>query len=155
MAHSLHASKIFASLYPNAFTIGVKFGEARYDSEREEVTFVPNKDKVYTYATDYDVKIGELGIVESPYNGFVVVQIVRVDEGLDFSQFGNFVHLKWLVNCVDVTEYVTLRYKLRTFNDMVRKAEQAEEQSKAIKVLDEYESEEAKRIVREMKKLFR
>lgn len=154
-SHSKHASKIFASLYPNAFTVGVKFGEARYDSDKDEVHFIANKDKVYTYATDYDVKYGELGIVESPYNGFVVVQIVRVDNGLDFSQFGKFVNLKWLVDCVNVEDYVKLKHKLDKFNEMIRRAEVAEEQSKAVQVLDEFESAEAKAIVREIKKLFR
>lgn len=120
-----HSSKLFAQMNPNAFTVGVKFGEARYNSEEGLVTFVENYHKEYTYATEYDLKLGELVLVETPRHGFSVAQVTRVDDFLDVTQFNRFNELKWVVDAVHVEDYVKTRRQLTHFGDLARKAHAA------------------------------
>lgn len=150
-----HSSKLYAQMNPNAFTVGIKFGEARYYSETGVVGFVENYHKEYTYATEYDLHIGELVLVETPRNGFAIGQVTRIDDFLDVTQFSKFDQLKWIVDVVNVDDYVATRHQLQQFDTLARKAHAAERSSKAAKVFDDFESQEAQDYVKQMRKLFK
>lgn len=69
------------------------------------VKFDENAHKVYYYKTLLDFEVGDKAIVDSPYEGLVIVDVVEVKSALQVD--GNF-RYKWIVNKVDLTEYQRL-----------------------------------------------
>lgn len=76
-----------------------------------EVKFNENS-KNYAYKTFEDFEVGDTAIVDSPYNGLVTVEIVKVHT---FSEYGQDFKLKWIIQKVCTENYeriITMENKL-------------------------------------------
>lgn len=80
--------------------------------------------KDYRYKTFFDVKEGDLAVVDSPSDGPVVVKVTDVLSPMEFS--GDY-SLKWLMSVVDVEGYDNLkaldRKVTKTVNQLKHKRE--------------------------------
>jgi len=65
----------------------------------------PTGNRLYTYKTAYDVKPGDYVIIDSPFNGLVVVKVHKVIEASELNP--NF-EVKWVVQTIDTTHYAML-----------------------------------------------
>lgn len=58
----------------------------------------------YTYKTRLELAVGDKVVVDTPSNGFQVVDVVRIDDEPDF-EVDSLIDYKWIVCKVDVTEH--------------------------------------------------
>lgn len=86
------------------------------------VTFVANGQygqnaKQYEYLTEYDVKKGDIAVVDSPQDGFVTVKIQSVNEGAIGKAS------KFLIQVVDDTEYLLQVERRQKRAEIIRRLE--------------------------------
>lgn len=84
--------------------------------------------KQYEYLTEYDVKKGDVAIVESPSDGLVTVDIVSVTEGAAGKA------TKYLVQIVDTSDYVAAAARRAKRADIVRQLDIKKRQVEELQV---------------------
>jgi hypothetical protein len=84
------------------------------------VTF-PNSDKQYTYKTTFDVEVDDRVIVDSPFNGLVVVTVIDVKSIFEVDHDVSF-RFKWIVQKVDTKAYEKAEELESTLLQAVNKA---------------------------------
>ncbi len=101
-------------------TVGVKFKSGNAGNSYGA--------KIYEYITEYDVKKGDVAVVESPSDGFVTVDIVTVTEG------ANGKATKYLVQIVDPTDYIAGAERRAKRAAIVRQLEAKKKQVEELQV---------------------
>lgn len=101
-------------------TVGVKFKSGNAGNSYGS--------KIYEYLTEYDVKKGDVAVVESPSDGFVTVEIVTVTEGTKGKA------TKYLVQIVDPSDYISGAERRAKRAAIVRQLEAKKKQVEELQV---------------------
>ncbi len=101
---------------------------AMQEAQTVSVMFKGTTNKQYTYKVpkDWEVKVGEFLVVDSPVEGFTVVEVKEVNEDYDIDITAKFTY-KWAVckiNAAAYQEKVEAEKKnAKIFKELQRKAE--------------------------------
>lgn len=124
-------------------------------AENENFKFVVARfngaSNTYTYKTTLDLQVDDFVVVETPSNGFQVVQVVEVASADEF-ELTYSGKLKWVVSKVDTDYYEEVRTMEREANKHLNKAKRIKARREHLAALTEELGEEE---LNEVKKLVR
>ncbi len=124
-------------------------------AENENFKFVvarfANATNTYTYKTVLDIEPGDFVVVDTPSNGFQVVEAVEVASADEF-ELTYSGKLKWIVSKVDTAHYDEVRTMEREANKRLNKAKAIKSRREHLAALTEELGEDE---LNEVKKLVR
>lgn len=108
--------------------------------------------KTYYYKTFFDVKEGDYCVVETPNNGFQVVQVTEV-HSFDSIELASRIQYKWVVQVVDTAAYEQALEVEQQISTTLRKADNRRRRQELTKAVVEHLNEDERDSVRKLVRL--
>ena len=137
---NINHNHILSLLQTGFTTIAVTF-DFEADASTDPVLRARNRNnrvQEYTYkALESDnIQVGDFVVVDSPSNGFTIVQVVRVDAKPRIELNAPFSY-KWIVQKVDRTRYEELLKQEQQFNDALVEVERVKQREAVMESFQE------------------
>ena len=107
-----------------------------------QVNFTKDATKSYHYKTMLNVEEGDFVVVDTPNNGYQVVEVIEVIPGQECELTFNF-NLKWIVQKVETEQYEAAKKMERDAIKVLNKAKYARRRSEMIEDLKDNIGEDA------------